>query len=146
MPFTDGESKPRIDIHRVGMLSEMKVQQYFYEEGWDVFTPIDNKTRADLVVVDPDTATTLRVQVKTVQENRVGPYTYLQSRLVSSDNETVYSLRCCDMVVFVYQDRLWMAPIEEVAGLKSVCLDRLSEDDSKYNRRVNYDPTKWELN
>lgn len=135
----------RIDIHRIGMMSELKAQQHFYGKGWDVFLPIDNKTRADLVIVDPESGVSWRVQVKTVQPNRVGPYTYLQSRLSSSDNVTVYTKQCCDLVVFVYGERLWIAPIEEVEGLKSVCLDRISEDDSEYNRRVTYDPTKWEV-
>jgi hypothetical protein len=135
----------RIDIHRTGMLSEMAVQRHFYEQGWDVFTPIDNKTRADLVVVNPESGDVLRVQVKTVQPNRVGQYTYLQSRLSSPDNTTVYTSQCCDVIAFVYGERLWIAPIEEVEGLKSVCLDRISENESSYNRRVNYDPTKWEI-
>lgn len=128
------------------MLSEMKVQQYFYEEGWDVFTPVDNKTRADLVVVKPNGGEIYRVQVKTVQENRVGPYIYLQARLSSADNVTVYTEECCDVIAFVYRDRLWIASIAEVAGLKSVCLDRLCDEPGKeYRRQVAYDPTKWEI-
>jgi hypothetical protein len=133
----------RIDIHRTGKLSEIKVQKYYYEKGYDVFVPLDGFTRSDFVVVNPATGESTRVQVKTVQENNVGGKIYLQSRLSSADNKNLYTKVCCDVIAFVYKDVIWIAPIEELSGLTSVCLGRIGAHLKEYRPKSTYDPFSW---
>lgn len=126
----------KYDAHKTGALSELKAQVYFTELGYDVFTPIHNKTRADFIAVKGTEI--VRVQVKTAQYN--GPY--IQSRLSSSNNENTYTKDECDVIVFILDKRMWIAPIEEVQHFTSVCLGKV---EGKYNSYKEYDPSKWEI-
>lgn len=123
------------DAHKTGALNELKAQLYFMKSDYDVFIPTHNKTRADFIAVKGNEV--LRIQVKTAQYNDV----YIQSRLSIGDKR--YTKEDCDVVVFVLEDRMWVATIEEVQGMTSVCLGK--RDDNSYKSIKNYDPTKWEV-
>lgn len=127
----------KLDIHKTGVISELKAQLYFTENGYDVFAPIHNRTRADFVAIKGDKI--LRVQVKTAQYNGE----YIQSRLSSSDNVTTYSQKECDVIVFVLDDNMWVAPIEEVEFRTSVCLGKRTGEYKSYK---DYDASKWKIN
>lgn len=126
----------KYDAHKTGAVNELKAQIYYTNIGYDVFTPIHNKTRADFVAVKDKEV--LRVQVKTAQYN--GPY--IQSRL--DVHNVRYSSEDCDVIFFILEDRMWIAPIEEVAGMSSICLGKV--DDPNYKPRKEYNPNNWEIN
>ena len=122
------------DAHKTGAINELRAQLMYASMDYDVFTPIHSKTRADFIAVKGNK--TLRVQVKTAQYN--GPY--IQSRLDIGGKR--YTQEDCDVIVFILDDRVWIAPIAEVANMTSVCLGKM--DDPDYIPRKEYDPAKWE--
>lgn len=93
------------DIYRKGLCSEQKVQLYFLEKGYDVFTPIGGRTKCDFVACKPNE--TIRVQVKTASENGNG----LQVRF--DVNGKVQNRDTTDVYVVVYEDNMWMFPVED---------------------------------
>lgn len=123
------------DAHKTGALNELKAQLLYTERGYDVFTPIHNKTRADFIAVKDKEI--LRVQVKTAQYNG----DYIQARL--DINDTRYTAEDCDVIVFILNGRIWIAPIAEIYGLSSICLGKV--DGLEYQSRKQYDPTRWEI-
>lgn len=125
----------KYDVHKTGVLNELKAQQLYMEMGFDVFTPIHNQTRADFIAVRFNEV--LRVQVKTAQYN--GPY--IQARL--DINGIRYTKDDCDVIVFILDERVWIAPIHEITGMSSICLGKV--DDPKYKPRKEYDPDQWEV-
>ncbi len=123
------------NIHRVGAINETKAQLYFLQIGYDVFIPALPKTRADFIISKGEEVS--RVQVKTAQYN--GPY--IQSRL--DVNNKRYTKEDCDLLVFILDGMMWIAPIDDVANLSSVCLGKVNDD--KYKPFKPYDPKKWRV-
>lgn len=125
------------NAHKTGAINEMKAQLVFMGMDYDVFSPTHGKTRADFIAVKGNKC--LRVQVKTAQYNNG----YIQSRLDVKDKR--YTEEDCDIIVFILDNRTWLAPISDVAGLSSVCLGKVNDPDRKYKPQKKYDPTKWEI-
>lgn len=123
------------DAHKTGAINEVKAQLYFMDKDYDVFTPVHAKTRADFIAIKGEEV--LRVQVKTAQYNGV----YIQSRL--DVNNARYTSKDCDVIVFVLDSRMWIAPISEISGLPSVCLGKVGTTEYKPYKK--YDPRKWEV-
>lgn len=121
------------DNHLTGALNELRVQAYYTKCGWDVFSPIHNKTRSDFIAVRGNLV--IRVQVKTAQYNNG----YIQARL--DVNGKTYTSDECDVVAFILDDKLWIAPIEQVEGYTSINLGRVEQ--LNYKPRKEYDPTEW---
>lgn len=121
------------DNHLTGALNELRVQAYYTKCGWDVFAPIHNKTRSDFIAVRGKL--TVRVQVKTAQYNNG----YIQSRL--DVNGKTYTEDECDVVAFILDEKLWIAPIEQVEGYTSINLGKI--DVAGYKPRKEYDPSEW---
>ena len=121
------------DAHLTGALNELRVQAYYTKCGWDVFTPIHNKTRADFIAVKGEIIN--RIQVKTAQYNNG----YIQSRL--SVNGNLYHKDECDVIAFVLDEKLWIAPITEVEGYTSINLGKINRED--YIPRKEYNPDEW---
>lgn len=122
-------------IHLTGVISELKIQQYYTEMGYDVFAPIHNKTRTDFIAIRGKEI--IRVQVKTAQRN-MG---YIQVRV--EVNEKLYTKEECDVIAFVFGESIWIAPIEEIEGLKSVNLGKI--DSCKYKPQKGYNPDLWKV-
>lgn len=122
------------DAHLTGALNELRVQTHYTRNGWDVFTPIHNKTRADFIAVKQEIV--IRVQVKTAQYNNG----YIQSRL--DIGGTTYTKEDCDVIAFVLDERLWIAPVEQVEGYTSINLGKV-DTDGRYTPRKEYDPNDW---
>lgn len=119
---------------RKGMENELKAQLYFMQKGYDIFAPRMQHTRADFIAVQGQEV--LRVQVKTVQENG----DHLQSRL--DVKGTRYTKEDTDVLFFVYGDRMWLAPIEDVAGRPSICFGRI-DGQVVNNVKREYNPDGW---
>lgn len=123
------------DAHLTGAYNELRAQTYFTKRGWDVFSPIHNKTRADFVAVMGREV--LRVQVKTAQYNNG----YIQARVSVLDK--LYTKEEVDIVVFLIDNRMWIVPIEEIEGYTSINLGKV--DQTKYTPRKEYNPDVWEI-
>lgn len=121
--------------HKTGTINEVKAQLYYMENDYDVFTPIHNKTRADFIAVKGKEV--IRVQVKTAQYNG----DYIQSRLTVGDVR--YTEEDCDVIFFILEDRMWIAPISQVNGFTSVCLGK--RGTSEYKPYKSYNPKDWEV-
>lgn len=123
----------KYDNHLTGALNELRVQAYYTKCGWDVFSPIHNKTRSDFIAVKGNLV--VRVQVKTAQYNNG----YIQARL--DVNGKTYTSDECDVIAFILDEKLWLAPIEQVEGYTSINLGRVEK--LNYKPRKDYDPTEW---
>lgn len=123
----------KLDAHLTGALNELRVQAYYTKCGWDVFSPVHNKTRSDFIAVRGKLV--VRVQVKTAQYNNG----YIQARL--DVNGKTYTEDECDVVAFILEDKLWLAPIEQIEGYTSINLGKVEK--LNYKPRKDYDPTEW---
>jgi len=112
------------DLKTVGVLSEMAAQRVYLERGWDVFTPVSPQPRVDFVVVDKETGSVLKVQVKTVQDNTVNGITYRQCRLVP--NKKPYEPHEIDRFIFVHPPTgdIWGAAASQVIKKTSINFGR----------------------
>ena len=124
-----------------GMTSEYKAAAYFSSQGYSVYWSMMSQTKEDFLIGKKGVYS--RVQVKTATWSKSGMYRYLQARVVGKNKGSVYQKGDFDYMVFVDDDRMWIAPWVEVKGLTSVCLDGTKEG---YTSRSNeYDPTRWEV-
>lgn len=123
----------KLDCHMTGALNELRVQAYYTKLGWDVFSPIHNKTRSDFLAVKGSQI--IRVQVKTAQYNNG----YIQARL--DVNGKTYTSDECDVVAFILEDKLWIAPVNQIEGYTSINLGRVEK--LNYKPRKEYDPSEW---
>lgn len=133
-----------MDVNHVnGIRSELKVQQYYNELGYDIFLPLCGASRADLIYDDGENI--VKVQVKTATWSKAGDVNYLQCRLKNRNlYSNMYRDGDFDKIVFVDGDRLWIAPWEEVKGKTSICLDSNREGYSPNSK--DYAPSKWLVN
>lgn len=122
---------------RTGAINELKAQQHYLAQGWDVFTPVMPTTRADFVCVKGGKVK--KVQVKTAQRNGA----HIQSRLDVHGKR--YTAEEVDEVVFIFEDRMWIAPIKDIDGFPSVCLGKVNIG-SPYKPQVRYNPDDWKIN
>ena len=112
-----------------GAASELKAQQWFLENGYQVFTPVVQQGIADFVVYKDDEFS--KVQVKTAYTMDSGDYNYLLVRLGRSqyarggDRTRTYDASnpddCFDILFVVYEDQLWLVPSDAIPeGKKTV--------------------------
>ena len=112
-----------------GAASELKAQQWFLENGYQVFTPVVQQGIADFVVYKDDEFS--KVQVKTAYTMDSGDYNYLLVRLGRSqyarggDRTRTYDAsnpdHCFDILFVVYEDQLWLVPSDAIPeGKKTV--------------------------
>ena len=115
--------------HMKGAASELKAQQWFLENGYQVFTPVVQQGIADFVVYKDDEFS--KVQVKTAYTMDSGDYNYLLVRLGRSqyarggDRTRTYDASnpddCFDILFVVYEDQLWLVPSDAIPeGKKTV--------------------------
>jgi|SRR5690554_438574 len=126
--------------HINGIRSELKAMEYFNSLGYQIYTPINAQSRADFVYDNGEKL--VKVQVKTATWSISGNYSYLQCRLKSrNDYSKMYKDGDFDEIVFVDNDRLWVASWEEVKNKTSICLD-CNRPDYKPNSKT-YNPEDW---
>lgn len=105
----------------------MQAQQHYIRHGWAVFTPITPDSRADFIAMCPRTGRILKVQVKTVQDNKVGGIVYRQCRLMPNNNP--YKEYEVDVFLLVYPptSEMWMGYYKDIGQQKSINLGRADE-------------------
>lgn len=117
------------DKHMKGAASELKAQQWFLENDYQVFTPIVQHGIADFIVYKDGVFS--KVQVKTAYTMDSGDYNYLLVRLGRSQF-TRQGLKtrtydpsnlddCFDILFVVYENQLWFVPADDIPeGKKTV--------------------------
>jgi hypothetical protein len=133
-----------MDNHKSGSHAELVAASYFASLGNDIFWPLPGHTKADFI--RDNQGTLLKVQVKKASWSPSGYHRYLQARLTSRNKNPnpKYIKGDFDEVVFVDdEERIWVAPFDDIEGLTSVCLDGTKEG---YKTKSNlYDPDKWRV-
>ena len=126
--------------HVKGINSELKAMSYYNKLGYEIYTPLAAQSRADFVYDNGESL--VKVQVKTATWSKSGEYSYLQCRLKSRNlYSTMYRDGDFDEIVFVDEDRLWVAPWKDIQGKTSICLDCDSPNYSPSTK--DYDPNAW---
>ena len=117
------------DKHMKGAASELKAQQWFLENDYQVFTPVVQQGIADFVVYKDGVFS--KVQVKTAYTMDSGEYNYLLVRLGRSQftrqgvKTRTYDPSnpddCFDILFVVYENQLWFVPSDDIPdGKKTV--------------------------
>ena len=112
-----------------GAVSELKAQQWFLENGYQVFTPVVQQGIADFVAYKDGVFS--KVQVKTAYTMDSGGYNYLLVRLGRTGRQgrhtctRTYDISnpddCFDVLFVVYEDQLWFVPNDVIPeGKKTV--------------------------
>ena len=115
--------------HFKGAASELKAQQWFLENDYQVFTPVIQQGIADFVVYKDGEFS--KVQVKTAYTMDSGDYNYLLVRLGRTQHtRTGTKTRtydpsnpddCFDILFVVYENQLWFVPSADIPeGKKTV--------------------------
>ena len=112
--------------HIKGAASELKAQQWFLENDYQVFTPVIQQGIADFVVYKDNVFS--KVQVKTAYTMDSGDYNYLLVRLGRSTatrqgpKTRTYNSEdsddCFDILFVVYENQLWLLPSDEIPDNK----------------------------
>jgi len=129
--------------HLTGSIHELKAASYFASLGYSVYWPLLTQSRCDFVIELEGVFQ--KVQVKTATQSYAGNFNYLQCRLKTRNKfGKVYKDGDFDIIVFIYEEKMWLALWEEVKGLVSVCL---GSDNPEYKPRADktYDPIKWRI-
>ena len=110
------------DKHIKGAASELKAQQWFLENDYQVFTPVIQQGIADFIVYKDGEYS--KVQVKTAYTMDSGEYNYLLVRLGRSSftrqgtKTRAYDTHnpddCFDILFVVYEDKRWLVPAESI--------------------------------
>ena len=96
--------------HQKGAVSELLAAAYYASKGYQVYWPTIRQGPVDMVVESPE-GKMLRVQVKTAVENKSGPWTYIQSRMLST-GKVKYGPADgkYDIAFVVHGDEMWAIP------------------------------------
>ena len=112
-----------------GAASELKAQQWFLENDYQVFTPVIQHGIADFISYKDGVFS--KVQVKTAYTMDSGDYNYLLVRLGRSQS-TRQGIKtrtydpsnpddCFDILFVVYENQLWFVPSDNIPkGKKTV--------------------------
>ena len=112
-----------------GAASELKAQQWFLENDYQVFTPVIQHGIADFVVYKDGVFS--KVQVKTAYTMDSGEYNYLLVRLGRTGRQGRHTVTrtydignpddCFDILFVVYENQLWFVPSDDIPeGKKTV--------------------------
>jgi hypothetical protein len=115
--------------HMKGAASELKAQQWFLENDYQVFTPVVQQGIADFIAYKDGVFS--KVQVKTAYTMDSGDYNYLLVRLGRSQfsrgecRTRTYDPSnpddCFDTLFVVYENQLWFVPSDDIPdGKKTV--------------------------
>ena len=121
--------------HKNGTIAELKAALYYEEHGWSVFWPTSSQTPCDFIAVNGKTV--LRIQVKSGYEfKRPSGRGYIQSTIrKGSGGNKRYSNEDCDLIVVVYEDAIWVIPVEDTRNYTTINLQNLQEVRKSYKPR-----------
>lgn len=115
-----------VDNHRTGILAELKAQEYYIKEGYEIYTPIMSQSKCDFVACK--NSSTIKVQVKKASENPTKSGTYLQVRLQGKPTDfstREYTVEDFDELLVVHNTGLWRFPVGLIIDKKSFTFGKL---------------------
>ena len=94
--------------HKNGTIAELKAALWYEEKGWTVFWPTSTQSPCDFIAACGKI--NLRIQVKSAYwMKRPSGCTYLQVTIrKGSGGHKKYTEEDCDLVIVVYEDKLWV--------------------------------------
>lgn len=112
--------------HLTGGASELKAATYYLELGYQVYFPIVQQGKVDLIIEDFTNKTLARVQVKTAYWNVFGSHEYLQCRTRTVNKyQTLPIDMNYDILVIIFGDELWVIPASVVTSSNITLRDRV---------------------
>lgn len=120
----------------LGALSELKASMYFVTQGWVMYYPCSHDTAVDMLGIKGPRVK--RIQVKTA---------YVCGNILRANvdhkKEAKYSPDTVDTMVCIYDNRLWVIPMEDIEEETTLNLGRTDGSPSK--PRGTFDHTKYEV-
>lgn len=114
-----------------GTVSELEVQLHLVKMGYQVFTPVNEGCRVDLVFID-DAGIPKKVQVKKASKTACGFVIELRYNLNRyRTGKGLYTSYEIDYFATVWEDQLYLIPMQDVVGKTRVVL----RFDSKYKNQ-----------
>lgn len=119
--------------HQIGYLSESRAATYFIEQGYEVYWPSFTQSSCDFIITKSQDVQ--RVQVKTAywMERKSGKR-YLQTTTrkgCGRGGYSEYTREECDLIVIVYEDKLWAITPEQLGGKQNLILELGHERERK---------------
>lgn len=122
--------------HYTGAISELKAQQFYLAEGYQVYAPVVQQGWVDFVV---DKCGLKKVQVKTATWIKSGNHSYLQCRTrLTNKYKDVHPQDMYDILVIIFEDRVWEIPAEVIDS------SNLSLDTTNLGSTTDYRWAKYE--
>lgn len=116
----------------IGNLTEIQAQYILIRNKKLVFTPINDGSNIDLIFID-DKNNCNRVQIKTANKTATGFRISLYSK-PGGKNKKLYTKTDIDFFGTVYNDKLYLIPIEDVENMFTVTL-RFNEKYNNQNKK-----------
>lgn len=115
------------------MTNELIAALYYVSIGYLIYWPLTHQGPCDFIAVNKDDL--VKVQVKSrYRMNRPNGKAYIQAtvrRGGGKRKDRYYSKEECDVIAVVFEDHIWVFPIEAVEGLKTVNLFKGQETERK---------------
>jgi hypothetical protein len=124
--------------HQTGHKSELVAAAWYVENEYEIYCPCFTQSSCDFIAVKNKEIK--RVQVKTAYTfSRPSGANYVQATTRKGPAKgnicNFYTKDDCDEIVIVYQQDLWVIPVEHLNGLQSVVLFK----DVKFPRKSSAD-------
>lgn len=126
--------------HKSGAIAELKAAQFFLENDYEIFFPTTAST-ADFIAMKGSEL--IRVQVKSAYYMERPGSSYVQVTTRRNSGEYVgklYTKEDYDLLVVVYEDKLWIFPVEDVCHLQSIILEKGQQVRRAGVKNFNPDP------
>lgn len=109
--------------HKNGTIAELKAAVYYEEKGWTVFWPTSSQSPCDFIAACG--VMNLRIQVKAAYKfTRPSGCSYVQVTIrKGSGGSKKYTEEDCDLIVVVYEDRIWVFPREDIIPYTTINLE-----------------------
>jgi len=110
--------------HFNGYISEQKAALYYAQLGYLIYWPNCTQSPCDFIACKEDEV--LRIQVKSAywSKNSKGLEYLISTVRKGCRQQNFYSKKDCDTVVIIYEDRVWVIPVEELNNESNITLDR----------------------
>lgn len=103
--------------HLKGSINELVAAQYFLKEGHQVYFPVVQQGKVDMIIEKFESQSLARVQVKTAYWNIADGYKYLQCRVrTTNGDQRLPSDLDYEFLVIVYENEMWIIPAELVTS------------------------------
>ena len=98
---------------RKGNITELQVQLVLLQKGYDVFTPVGDGNRIDLIVIINNRIN--RIQVKTSRKSASG-FMFSTSSTAGGKRKRKYTPEEIDAFCTIFNEQLYMIPISKITG------------------------------